>query len=669
MSRWLRRFAILSLLPVVLVTTVFYPKPQTAEAGNWITCANAAIAFGRQRWCGYFSNNGYDNGQAVRNGGMPVSTKKVDPFITMVVDDLHSGDAHRVTGAQFLILTMIGRGPGGPKSVTEGPGSQLEDWKSRVKSYADQSENSITSVGQNGRIDWNVWTQIPCTFYKNWGSSQGWYGVNTYYQRDSSGGANDVAPYLVPCGAGTSEEFVLFRDTSGNIIYRIRRACLNPIGQIGGLDRPQDRYDLHPAISVSVDGAPASGGAEVGQTISFTYSVRNSGPDPSPANTSCTIYTNVYPGFASARANPAPGGGAGPPTGCPRSFAANSNSQLGAVELVPVNAGNRTICRSLFVSPATAAVASLGTEVCVPVVNKPYFKVYGGDLSVGNGLADASGACVGNNNAAIIGWNRGAGGGYGGAGTQFAEVALGRIFEAATAVGNAGPNRAAVPRGLAFAGNNLNTGLYGGSFGSLPCTADYYGRMPAANMSFVSLAASTTSGPYSWNGPAPLVLSGVVPASRITLYVNGNVFINNNITYPANWTSGSTPLFQLVVNGDIFIRNGVSRIDGVYIAQKSGATGGTIYTCALGASALVPDGQLYSRCNNKLTVNGAFIANQVRFLRTNGTRQQGSGNEAGGSGNIAEVFNFSPALWMGQPVGQIIGSPQYDSITSLPPIL
>jgi len=160
-----------------------------------------------------------------------------------------------------------------------------------------------------------------------------------------------------------------------------------------------------------------------------------------------------------------------------------------------------------------------------------------------------------------------------------------------------------------------------------------------------------------------------VAGRRITVYVNNDVQINGNINYPASWSSGNPPLLQLVVKGNIFIRNNVSRIDGVFITQKQGATGGTIYTCTTGASALIPDGNLYNRCNSKLTINGAFIANEVQFLRTRGTRQQGTAGETNGSGNIAEVFNFSPALWMAQPVGSLSGPVKYDLITSLPPIL
>lgn len=672
MSRRLQQLAVMLILPVVVLTTVFYPDPQKVEAGNWVGCANPVIAFGRQRWCGYFSNQGYDNGDSVRIGGMPWGVNYYSEFVDMVEGDLHSGNQNRVTAAQFLVLTMIGRGPGGPKSVTEGAGSQLEDWKSRVLSYADQSESGAVSRGQNGTIEWNVTTQIPCTFYKNWGSNQGWYGVNTYYQRDWAGGPNDVAPYLVSCGAGTSEVFVLFRDNSGNIIYRIRRACLNPIGQIGGLEKPQDKYDLRPSITTRVDGQAVNGGVEVGQTIEFTYQIRNAGSDPSPANTSCVIYTNVHTGYAVERSNPPPGGGAGPPTGCPRSFADNSNTQLGGVESVSVVAGNRTICRSLIVSPATATVASLGDEACVPVVNKPYFKVFGGDLSSGNGLQSSTGTCTGSNHASVVGWNRGNSGSYGGAGVQFGIFALGKIYEAAAGAGNTGPNRASVPRGLAFAGNTQNGSLYGGSFGSLPCITDYYDSRPSDPMPFTTLPAANTSGAYEWTGAGTLNLSGALNAGkRIALYVDGDVFINNDITYPASWDHSTMPLFQLVVRGNIYIRNTVNRIDGVFIAQKNVDTnsGGVIYTCALGAAPLSADGALFNRCNRKLTINGAFVAQQVQLLRTNGTRQSGTGNEAKGSGNIAEEFNFSPALWMAQPIGPDIDSGLYDSITALPPIL
>lgn len=652
-SKFHRLFIIFSL-PVIALTGIFYPSPQDVEAAP-VACSGPAIMFGRQRWCGYFKNIGFNSGSDVRLGGIPASVDHVQEFINMIDADLRSGNAQRRTGAQFVILTMLGRGPGAPKSVSA---AQWNDWVERVRSYGNISENGTTSRGENGRIDWKVWQHMPCGT------------TNTYYQV----GQDDVAPFRdsasnSDCETADTDQFLLFRDNAGNVDYRIRRECMNPMGVLRALEQPQpDDYNLVPSITPRVGGNPVSAGVEVGETIQFTYAIQNTGRDASPS-VNCTIYTNVHVGYFDERSNPPPGGGAGPGTGCPRVFNASSSSQLGPPENVIVAAGNQTICRSLFVSPASATVASRGVEVCVPVINKPYLKVYGADISVGGGQETAPDTCASNTDAAIVSWNRGSAGGYGGASVQFAAYALSQIYEVATSSGNAGP-AAPTPSGLAFANTSASGNVYGGGFGSLPCIADHYAAIPSSPASFVSLAAANTSGAYLWDRPGQLNLSGSVGAGkRITLYVDGDVFVNGDISYPASWTAGDQPLLKLVVKGNIYIRNTVSRIDGVFISQKDGASGGTIYTCATSATPLVPDGNLYNTCNRKLTINGVFVANEVQFLRANGTRQLGAAGESSGSGNIAEVFNFNPVLWMAQPVGSETGPAKYDSITALPPIL
>jgi hypothetical protein len=59
-------------------------------------------------------------------------------------------------------------------------------------------------------------------------------------------------------------------------------------------------------------------------------------------------------------------------------------------------------------------------------------------------------------------------------------------------------------------------------------------------------------------------------------------------------------------------------------------------------------------------VNGEFAARQVRLMRAGGSL---SGNTA------AEVFNYTPALWIAQPADISAGADWYDSINSLPPVL
>lgn len=650
----LRRAGISAIIGVMifpLVTTFVLTLPVIAAPA---ACSGPVIGFGRQRWCGYFKNIGFDSGDFVRAAGVPANINTAQEFIDMVVGDLNSGNAHRRTAAQFTILTMIGRGPGAPQAVTP---AQISDWADRVRSYANLGENGNQSFGENGRIDWFVSQHTPCNY------------MNTYYQV----GQDDVAPFLDRPGNSNCEDpsyrtnFIIFRDLSGGKLYEIRRICMNPMGTIRPLEEPDPpEFSLQPTITTTVGGTPVTAGVEVGQTLRFTYSVNNGGPDPSPP-VNCVIYRNTHPGYFPTP-NPATGSGApGPGTGCPRTFPLGSTFLVN--EDVPVVTGNQTICRSLFVAPASQTVASLGDEECVPVVNKPYLKVYGGDVSVGGGQSTLPGSCTNNPDAAIVAWNRGAPGGYGGASVQFAGMALDAIYHFATSLGNGGGS-APAPSGLAFANTTPSGNVYGGNFGSMPCITDYFAAKPSSTINFTTLANAATSGAYTTSGPGPFIVSGqLVAGKRVTLYVDGEVFIDNNITYPASWTTGDLPLFQMVVQGNIYIKNTVTQLAGVYIAQADGASGGTIYTCTTSAAPLNPSNALHGACNSKLTINGVFVAKDVRFLRTRGTLQQGAGSEANASANIAEVFNFSPAIWMAQPIGSSNGPLEYDSITALPPTL
>src|SRR6266508_857792 len=136
MNKLGRKLRIMVLIAAVLTIGNTFVLPN-AEAAP-VACSGPIIAFGRQRWCGYFKNIGYDSGQFVRIGGIPSSVNTAQEFINLIVGDLNSGNAHRKTAAEFLILTMIGRGPGPPQSVSA---AQLADWQDRVKSYANSSEN------------------------------------------------------------------------------------------------------------------------------------------------------------------------------------------------------------------------------------------------------------------------------------------------------------------------------------------------------------------------------------------------------------------------------------------------------------------------------------------------------------------------------------------------
>jgi len=118
------------------------------------------------------------------------------------------------------------------------------------------------------------------------------------------------------------------------------------------------------------------------------------------------------------------------------------------------------------------------------------------------------------------------------------------------------------------------------------------------------------------------------------------------------------------VKGNIYIAPGVTQLDGFYIAQASSgsATNGVIYTCASAPFTAAPlNRNLQNTCSTALTVNGSFNARQVWLLRTAGTL----------STTPAEKFNYVPELWLSAPFDNGLGgtSGDYDSITSLPPVL
>ncbi len=285
---------------------------------------------------------------------------------------------------------------------------------------------------------------------------------------------------------------------------------------------------------------------------------------------------------------------------------------------------------------------------------KPYFRTYGGDT-----IALKPGACT------TKGWGAGIGLGgiYGfndrtgkGAAAQLAAMAFGKIEEFTSATGRS--SSPAPPGGLAFAGTTALGSVYGGNFNANPCPPNYFG--PANALA----AGNATIGAASY-------VAGSAPA---IVYVHGNVRITGNITYStASWQVGKIPSFTLVSTGDIYIDPGVTELDGLYVAK------GTIYTCSdpnnLGGFTKADNSHIAGNsgpnlCNQRLRVYGSFVANSIKLLRNIGSVKDSNPSEQYSSSNAAEIFIFTPEQWLTKsavpPSG---GSGDYDSITSLPPVL
>lgn len=301
-------------------------------------------------------------------------------------------------------------------------------------------------------------------------------------------------------------------------------------------------------------------------------------------------------------------------------------------------------------------------EKCVRVVAKPTVKIRGGDAAAGGAFAN-SGICSAGPSSSIIGWPHSPV--YDASGTQLGGFASRDIFGFATATINA--NDAVAPRGLAFANSPPSGGdRYGGSFGSMPCLADHNGAKPT-NINPLNLSTLNTpnlDGSYQATtnqiNNSPTIRNG----SHLTVYVNGDLYIGGTgIFYErTGWVNTTMiPSFKVVVyGGNIYIDPAVTQLDGVYVAQPNGGTGGNIYTCAT-AGGPIPNVSLYNSCRNGLTVNGAFIARQVNLGRTEGTAI---------FGETAEEFNYLPEMWLGQwPQDNTSMQVKYDAMISLPPIL
>ncbi len=498
----------------------------------------------------------------------------------------------------------------------------------------------------------------------------------------SSGDAGAFTNGQTKTPGGSGETLTVPADIAPGTQY-CRRITWNPDQATGGSGSSTPRcatvrynFTLTPVVNTNITNS--SGGsvvgniAEPGDTVTFTYAVNNGGTTASQ-NVNCTYRQASHGGYSTA----APGtvftpSGANCSTSTARSFPAQTNNTQTATETVTAIA-NTSICRTLEVNPATQTGGSVtSSTVCVHVATKPFMEVYGGDIAVGGGVESAPGACSVNSGASIIGWNRrdSSGGGWRGAGTQFAAYAMSTIYDFSSGHSSGSVTTAAVPSGLTFAntGADANNGNFGGMFGAASCMPNYYAALPSsANNLGASTSAALSTGSYLREGDLQINGGTIAPGNKVSVFVNGDVYISGNVTYGGSggWNNGNIPMFRVVARGNIYVGNGVTQLDGLYVAQPTNSsTKGIIFTCALSMGSVPANTAIVPNCTNKLTVNGAFMARQVQLMRASGTLSSGTAAE-----DPAEIFNYNPLLWISQPAPTSGNSGAYDAINSLPPVL
>ncbi len=336
---------------------------------------------------------------------------------------------------------------------------------------------------------------------------------------------------------------------------------------------------------------------------------------------------------------------------------------------VTVNPGSGNADASNAITTPVASWIPKSEEFCATKVNKPFTKVFGGDVRAGVGYA-APCAVASSDIKGFKGVNNNS------SGVQLAAFASGVVHKNADQFASATQRASSptAPAGLTFA----NTGSSLGGFAYTNCLPNFFNEsagMTAIAPGSVTLNSATQTQKANATYTTPTSATTIGPGIRQTIYVDGDLIVKGNIGYSAFANIGQIPSLRFVVKGDIFIDKAVDSLAGWYIAQPwddGGTTkGGNIYTCANGSTP-VTAANVWSECATKLTVNGAFTAANVKLLRSkNSLRDEPLSANRGGAS--AEEFVFSPEQWLVAPPRYDIsgGAPSapLHYITSLPPVL
>ncbi len=386
-------------------------------------------------------------------------------------------------------------------------------------------------------------------------------------------------------------------------------------------------FHLSPIVTAS------STAAQANDTVTFNYSVFNSGPTPSTAVTCKAVGGTHTPGYTPL---PAQDVDRNPdlllPLGCPRNF------YIGSTYLYTesVNVGNlkpgSRICRSLVVDPRDQfGGARSSAEACAVIAKTPYAYFLGNDVWAGGGFADINPACNASSKittSAHLLQN----GTVAGSLTEYAAFALGKI----TNFGSAGKAivdpAAATGKMLTFSNTvPTNLGYYGAPQHCINSYISTYNTTPITAQPG-TIDVNQGSGTHQINGAH--TFHGNVPnGSQQIWLVNGDVTIDGDIKYSNSYNALSDiPSLIIISTGNILVKGGVVQMDGLYVAKN------TFNTCSD-----APSGNLsVNDCNKQLNVNGGVIVGSLSLLRTYGA----DGNTDTTRKVPGEQFNFNAEMYL-----------------------
>lgn len=323
-----------------------------------------------------------------------------------------------------------------------------------------------------------------------------------------------------------------------------------------------------------------------------------------------------------------------------------------AINTSALTPGTR-VCQMLAVDPASETSSGVirgrwSAPVCVMIGKKPYVTIRNGDAWAGGSFRNTT------NNTCPITSTRGfegsttaftGGQAYG----AYAEYGL-TSLRGVTNFGSGGkPFTSGSGSSLTFRNTPLPLGEFSSAtdhclndalafYGTRNSDLTISGSAPIANWgSGLYVTNINDTGTVTINSGAPQIT--LAPGRHITLIVTGDVLINKNIEFaPGPYTNlADIPSLTVISRtGNIRVSQNVTRIDGFFQAQ------GKFITCHEGdrPGAI---GENDAICRNPLTVNGAVTASEIVARRIHGGAVSGGvdrRNEA------AEQFIMRPDLFL-----------------------
>ncbi|MBL8160042.1 hypothetical protein JNJ66_06325 [Candidatus Saccharibacteria bacterium] len=385
-------------------------------------------------------------------------------------------------------------------------------------------------------------------------------------------------------------------------------------------------YSLRPSATASETTGSNS------TTVSFTYTIDNTGQTTSRSTTTWTVQQLVIqpgttfnlPGTVTDNASCANFVRAGVTcsqihSGNPQPFSPGTttlpNNPATNLSLSNYPAGTK-ICRILTVAPPTQnnnPSNRWSVPSCVTVGKYPTVHFMSGDISVGGAYPSAAGTCTHRQDSGNV--YTVANSTTSGSTVEYAGFIRGSINQnsgSKKGFGTASLTATASQRITAWRLAFANSSNPAGKFGDDPhCMTDYYSRFAPqiggeASPPSVDLGAINQNRIH-YTGDIRIQRSQIPAGKSLIVVVDGKVTIAGDITYPGSYANfDAIPSIAIVARGSIIVEEGVKRLDGSYFTR------GTFETCQV-------TGRLSTGlCNQQLVLNGALYTDKLQLRRTAG---------------------------------------------------